>query len=521
MSLTRDPDLALLYRELQNPNALNRKRAIFALLKRGDQGCVDMLQELSIRDEDVEVRYYAAKAMNFLGGPPKRQKLGETGGDEVLSDARVKEALADHDPEVRLRCIQLISKNNAREYLPVLNEFANEEKDPMVRSALPLAFAMLGGNAAMEVVIQKFLQDANARVRANAIDALERIGDKRAYPFIIGYLQDKDNRVRTNAAMALGKFGKMNLIKTLEAMLARPQVWMRDSAAFALQVTKVPEAVPLLEKAIQDPYQGVRIKAKKALQLLAAKGIETAQQVLDKYPHVKEEESLEDFLKLAEAIDRPATMTAKTEADDPAAGLEPKEVYKFDHLERDKRIKEILKVGENQDLAMGRKLLDWLQTEKDAHLRATLISTLGRLQYQPALPILCEMVNDPENRVRANVVEALGLYKDDNAYRKLTSALRDKHHRVVANAILALDKYPHVDIYPVLEKLASHQKVEFKRSALHCIRKLKTYNAIKFLEKFLGDPDKNIRSDALMLLTQLKSEGNLAAASILKAAVRG
>jgi len=484
------------------------------LLRKKDTGCIEILQDLAFRDEDVEVRYYASKAMNFLAVGMKRPPVAEE-VDANISRDRAREALRSPDPEDRLRCVQAIAKSEKPDFLDILREAAATETDPLVRSALPLAISIIGSADDINLIVTRFINDANARVRANAIEALGRIGDKRAYPFIIGFLQDKDNRVRTNAALALNKFGKVNLVQTLQEMLYQPQVWMRDSAAFALQVIKIPEAIPLLEMAIQDSYLGVRLKAKKALQGLLVKGITEAQAVLDKYGNFQEEERVEDFLKLAEELDNADPMLAQQKR--LANTLDPKDSYDFEALDSDKRIAEILRAAANEDLAVAPVLLRWLSTEADKKVKATIVSALGQLKYKAAMEPLMECLADRDPRIRANAVEALARFGDDKAYSKIMAMLKNSNNRVLANAILALDTYPYVNIIPHLERLAMSPKPEHRSSALWVIGKMRTLQTLPSLERLLSDQDMQIREKARDLLKELaRDEGNFRARTLAK-----
>jgi len=299
MPSAQEPILDKILSDLKSPIVVVKKRAIMEILKGSHHQALFALKEVALQDDDVEVRYFASKAFHFLKGtlPPAPRTESKVGDLTVESAAEI---LRTADADTKIRTLQQIVNAKDTSFLSLLLEISIEESDPMVRSVLPLAIGILGTKENQSFIIQRFLKDPNARVRANAIEALERIGSPDAYPYIVGFLQDKDNRVRTNAALALNKFGKVNLIRTLDGMLKDSKVWMRDSATYALSVIKIPEAVPLLANAMEDSYEGIRVKAKRALQSLLAKGVTGARDVLDRHPDVKDEESLEDFIRLGE-----------------------------------------------------------------------------------------------------------------------------------------------------------------------------------------------------------------------------
>jgi HEAT repeat protein len=90
------------------------------------------------------------------------------------------------------------------------------------------------------------LNDPDARVRANAIEAFEDGGDPRTAPLLLPFLADPDNRVRANAAKALHVFGRPEGRPVLEAMLQDPSETMRLSAVWAIGELAIGGAAELL-----------------------------------------------------------------------------------------------------------------------------------------------------------------------------------------------------------------------------------------------------------------------------------
>jgi hypothetical protein len=351
---------------------------------------------------------------------------------------------------------------------------------------------------------------------------------------------------------------------------------MRDSATYALSVIKIPEAVPLLERAMEDPYEGIRIKAKRGLQALAAKSIAGAAEVLARHPGVKDEESLEDFLRLGEmelssmaplaaaestspALPPPAataplaptpaanaqpapvaatvaptpveaTRPAPAEGESPPVPESPQQkvlpppkgTYELAAPDPTTRILEVLRAVAAEDLGVGPLLLERLATEDDNKVKATLAVALGRLGYEVAVDSLIALLEDTDPRIRANAVEGLGLLKAESTHRPLIMRLKDPHQRVVANALWSLREYPHIDIYPHLESMSGHRKEEFRRSAIWLMTKLGTFTAVKMLEKMAQtDRSSDIKSRATKALGLLRDAGNsIAKSSCQKLRVR-
>jgi len=83
----------------------------------------------------------------------------------------------------------------------------------------------------------KQLQDEDAEVRSNAVEALGQIRSKDAVPALIQALQDQDPEVHVRAASALVQIGTPKTLKALKT------------------------AVPDLIQALQDRDKGVRADA--------------------------------------------------------------------------------------------------------------------------------------------------------------------------------------------------------------------------------------------------------------------
>ena len=76
------------------------------------------------------------------------------------------------------------------------------------------------------------LGDPDARVRANAVEALEDAGDRRAVEFLLPLAGDPQPRIRANAAKALCRYGRDEGRTALEAMCRHSSDAMRLSAAW-------------------------------------------------------------------------------------------------------------------------------------------------------------------------------------------------------------------------------------------------------------------------------------------------
>lgn len=222
---------------LQDPSVAIRKRAALAAGRIGDEGSVPALALLLEKDADAQVRAMAAFA------------LGETESAKA-ADAILK-ALANEkeDTEVRARAVEAAGKiaaaNGAEKTTAeklgeaILDALENEAQKAKQNKQL-----ILFGLTAIprvkpeegDFVAAKFLTNLDARVRADAANALARLRAKNANETLHALLlSDNDAVVRANAARALGV--------------------AEDKTAYNL----------LLEAAVEDEDSRVRVSAIRAL----------------------------------------------------------------------------------------------------------------------------------------------------------------------------------------------------------------------------------------------------------------
>ncbi len=113
--------------------------------------------------------------------------------------------------------------------------------------------------------IESALTHADDRVRANAIEVFEQLGDASHSAKLVPLLQDTNNRARGNAILALDRMGYRELEPAVTTMLTHPTMSMRETAVYVLSRLDRPYTEALLTRALQDPYEGVRLRATRAL----------------------------------------------------------------------------------------------------------------------------------------------------------------------------------------------------------------------------------------------------------------
>jgi HEAT repeat protein len=142
----------------------------------------------------------------------------------------------------------------------VLEAFTGAPDSLTIASALS-ALKVVGTPEDLEEA-RRFLVHRNDRVRANAVEAVERLG---THDDILGQLapmaNDRDNRVRGNVLKALAPIEPESVLPHVEYLLSSPDDETRATALYVISALEGSAAEPLLTRAIEDPAVSIRRKA--------------------------------------------------------------------------------------------------------------------------------------------------------------------------------------------------------------------------------------------------------------------
>jgi cyclophilin family peptidyl-prolyl cis-trans isomerase/HEAT repeat protein len=249
-----DADLRDLF---SSPNALVRKRAALAAGRIGDESSIDALTNLLEKDADPSVRAMAAFALGEVES--------EVGANALLAQLKNKSGAV----ELRARAIEALGKiaaalpreKEARQRelgAAILETLKSESGQPVI--LLGLTAALRSRPADAGPTLAKFLTHANARVRADAANALARLRLKDGTEQSRKQLaSDLDPIVRANAARLLGIAEDK---QSVDALLARvtddKDSRVRVNAIRALAAVKDPRAAePLLARGKFLAQQGL------------------------------------------------------------------------------------------------------------------------------------------------------------------------------------------------------------------------------------------------------------------------
>ena len=247
-------DLGLVQRDLDRLYARGRWRRAKAAENLGYYGGSEAASLVSrlLREGDETVKAVAARALSRIGTKSAAESLtGYLGSGSELTRLRMAENLERIGPLAVSQLLELVE---------------SEEEDD--RQAQILAARILGNLRVAEagpVLGLAIRRHWNTDLRAQATQALGKIGNPDDIPVILEAAGDGSWPVRAQAANALGMIGDVSTVPTLEDLATDQEWWVRLNASRAL--AKVgPEGERALVRLLENPDRYARDRAASTLE---------------------------------------------------------------------------------------------------------------------------------------------------------------------------------------------------------------------------------------------------------------
>jgi len=119
------------------------------------------------------------------------------------------------------------------------------------------------------------------------------------------------------------------------------------------------------------------------------------------------------------------------------------------------------------------EFLTKLLKDKDAKIKATAISLLGKMMGSNDQQMVISLLSDPDTRVRANTVEALESLRFQRSIPVLLRYRKEPNNRIRGNVLKALYKLGHTDIEEDLLEMLNHTEPLQRASAMWVISQIK------------------------------------------------
>ncbi len=211
----------------------------------------DLARKLDSADEDLI--YNSLKA------------LGEI-EDSSASD-RIIRLFSHKNPDIAALAVETLGKIGDPSNLGAIINLYHPDKHPRVKACIVSAAGKMAlPNDQILDFIAQALTDNDARVRANAVEALEnlKIGDTAR--LLLPMLEDEDNRVRANVIKALwNKDDHTKLLEALKTMANDENPWMKASCIFVLDRVDIPGRIELLADMCLEEHPKIRENARQAI----------------------------------------------------------------------------------------------------------------------------------------------------------------------------------------------------------------------------------------------------------------
>ena len=339
----------------------------------------------ALGDEDSEVRIAAAKVS---------AKLRIPGASDIVSAW-----LSDSDARLRLAACEVIRSSPTDRSVTALGRVLSDPSQD-VRVAAAQAMGRSGSSDAVSLLLGH-LDDNSPEVRAEVATSLGRLGDARAVLPLVGRAQDTAPEVRRRVARALGDLRDSRALSALVRSLSDANSDVRVESALALGRIGSDEATVSLAPHVQPSTGAAQGAAPSSETSLALR--QAALRALGRIGSTR-------------AID---LLIGALETDRPDAGRVPaREALVTVGKKATKAIVASLSTGPSARTATG--LVDALAAIGDASTAPAIVramqrgtvpapaalSALAKLEAEPALPSVLELIGDPSPQVRRAAIRA-------------------------------------------------------------------------------------------------------------------
>lgn len=369
-----------------------------------------------------------------------------------MAEPRLHQALRDGDSAQRLRLMAIIKPTRAGLAVFVA---CLDDAEPRVRAQACQALSRIGSVAAVAALF-RFIGDANAYVSQAAVGAIQSLGSVEAKALAIEAARSSDPRRRRAALRILGYFGFPEGLELMVEALSDADERIRDAAINGLPFIEDPRALVVLLEASESPAPRTRATAMRALGQTAAQGAAPA--------------------------------------------------------------------------ALSRGIRD-----DDAWVRYYACQALGKLGIGATLDDVIALIDDPAGQVRVAAIEAIAKLGNGRATAVLDGACRSPDPDIRRAAILGLGGCKAAEALPILLREACSEDSTTRLFALAALSEIDSSEATEALVRATLDPVLLVRNAARASLSArpgpeaarwliaqlLEPEGRSAALAALQSPIAG
>ncbi|HNY11829.1 MAG TPA: tetratricopeptide repeat protein [Candidatus Wallbacteria bacterium] len=239
--------------DISSDDEKTRLNAVIELGDIDDETAINILTRLKV-DPSSAVRFYAKKSILKL--TTKFQKT-----EAEIPASELSEEIKD-----KILKIKNIEKIKDRSKIDKLFADMAAETSPLVKSIIVSVLGKLCDEKHVDRILE-LTTDADTRMVANAVEALENIGSEKAIEPLTLLLFHEDSRVKANVCKALWKFSDkkkdigLMVMSRMRELVASEKPWIRSSAIYVLSEIKTAEAIELIKNCKNDAEKIIKDQA--------------------------------------------------------------------------------------------------------------------------------------------------------------------------------------------------------------------------------------------------------------------
>ncbi|MFC1522539.1 HEAT repeat domain-containing protein [Elusimicrobiota bacterium] len=460
---------------LGDPAPSVREKAAQALGALADEMAIDAL-ERALSDMEYGARSKAREALETMGRKalPVFMRVLSRGEDQAKAQAASAlermglvndaiENLASQSKEASSEAWELLLKISGAGVVETIIK-SLEHPNALVRIKICELLNTAGHPRGLEALLSVVQKDPDWNVRVSAARALVSLGDRQAFPVIVGIIKEKgpQRELLLKELSRLSDKAKSFLVPDI-AMLARdPDQSVRVEAIRFLSDTKESAVIEPLKNCLKDAIEEVRELACKALGKRSKEAFEAN-------------------------LDQEVVNVLLNILNDPSHNV---------------RVAAATSLGNYKDpqtvIALARAF-----EKADESFRDDIARAITMIDKEEIFKIMDTLVNLEHPKARAGIAWTLGLIKDEKGLKFLYDLIEDSDHLVRAAACGGLGLFAMPAIVPCLEAYLSDPNERVRAAVVNAIGKSEDPQACAKLFAMLGDPDGFVRKRAALAIASL------------------
>lgn len=498
-----------LLNQLSSPDFFEREEAVKQLgTIDADEAVAGLV--MALEDEDRGIRELAADCLVNQGGDTCSRLLASFMGHNEISVRNLAaeilvrigeravpalvEALNDGDHDVRKFALDVLGLIRDHSVAGRIHEMLDDPNENVACSAAE-ALGHLGTKESVEPLLQAF--EKYDFLRAQAAEALGRIGDPSAFDGLVGYLNADDPVVLYSVVEALGRLGDPRAIEHLHRLLETDQELISDAATAAIiRLTKSADSSSAAN------FSDKRFK-KFLLDSLNSDDPSIVQFALQELKNWNEPEIVEELLNLIVKADGEIVKQISDIlrlVGSPAVDGMRAALNNANDEGKQKLLDAICRSGDVRlsDVIAG------LATSANPDVRQSVAMALGKCGSRESNKILRTLINDTVGHVRAAAVKSIGwLGAQDEDIDMLIGCLNDDYPDVREAAMGAMILVGNAKVIDTFTDDLNHENPERPRLAAVALGMIGEEGTRQPLLSAISHSDPAVRRSAIEALVRL------------------